>query len=124
MLSNILLFVYLTHGQSPILPAYLVFVLGFFIRLSTSIGSNLTRAITMFTNILVGCKRIEKLLLEEEISSSNRIVHADENLSNVAIQIKNYSNCRKNLALKSESFTLKKIDLEIKRGMKNLLNLR
>ena len=108
---NIAFFIVVNNARKPFMPTAFVLVVGFYIRLCASLGSNLTRALNSFANYLVSCGRVEKFLLEKERNHQSSI---DDNHSksdsNVAIKLTNMSTSFSNDSV----FSLKQIDLTIK----------
>ena len=74
--------------QKPLLPTYFLFVLGFFIRLSHSIGTHFTRAVNTLSSFLVSSKRIGNFLLQEEMPFKICIEGIYD--QNVAVKMKNF----------------------------------
>lgn len=109
---NVALFIILTHNSKPLLPTYIVFAIGFFARLCTSIGSNFTRAINSVTNMMVSAKRIESFMLEEEMQSS-RIIKESSLDDEFAVKMKNVTASWSN----EKRSGIREIDLTIKKGI-------
>ncbi len=76
-LANISIFISATN--QPLLPSFIVFSLGFYVRLSYSIGFNFSRSVSSLITGLVSLKRINEFLLLEELAPANeRCHHGDE----------------------------------------------
>ena len=105
---NIAFFIVINNARKPFMPTAFVLVVGFYIRLCASLGSNLTRALNSLANFLVSCGRVEKFLLEKEKESSIDYKYNQE--SNVAIRVNN-------LSTNESKFGLKNINLTIKQGI-------
>lgn len=90
-------------------------MLGFFNRLGQSIGSHFTRAIKTFSSFLVSSQRIGKFLLQDELDSSKKYIHGDDQ-ENIAVQMRNFTAFWSN----EKAFGLKNIDLTIKKSKRNI----
>lgn len=107
--SSLTLFVFLSGFHKPILPIYVIFMLGFFIRLSISLGNQFTRAVNTFASLLVSCKRIGNFLLQNESfkNSISKVCSSDH----VAIEMKNVTchwSSEKPFKLNCKSLTINK----------------
>ena len=61
--------VFVTCMRIPFVPSYLVFAMGYYARLCTTVGFYLSRAITMCMGALVSLRRYEEFLLCNEFKS-------------------------------------------------------
>ena len=109
--TNIVFFFIVSGFYKPLLPTYLLFVLGFFIRLNHSIGTHFTRAINTFSSFLVSSKRIGKFLLQDEMSAKKYIEKKIED-KNIIVQMKNFTAFWSS----EKSFRLNNIDLTINKS--------
>ena len=62
---NITCFIHFTN--TPLIPSFVVFSIGFYMRLCNTIGYNFTRSITTLINGLVSAKRLNAFLLRKEL---------------------------------------------------------
>ena len=80
----------------PLLPSYIVFSLGFYMRLCYSIGFYFTRSLVTLINALVSIDRISEFLQMKELSSSlEKISYYDSigiNVENLNFKWENVSN--------------------------------
>jgi hypothetical protein len=79
---------FLGYLSSPLLPSYMVFSIGFYMRLCASMGMNFTRAITMSVNYFISAKRINEFLLLKECSHS--ISSTEKKSQTNAIDVDNF----------------------------------
>ena len=112
-LTNIIFFFIVSGFHTPLLPTYLLFVLGFFIRLTHSIGTHFTRAINTFSSFLVSSKRIGKFLLQDEMPRKLCIQGTFD--QSVAVRMKKFSAYWSS----EKPFRLNKIDLTINKSKLN-----
>lgn len=84
---NIAFFVGFTNV--PLIPSYIVFSIGFYMRLCNSIGANFTRAITSLVNFRVSANRITEFLMLEELDQ-NQIAHPNDLITAVSIKDFNF----------------------------------
>jgi ABC-type siderophore export system fused ATPase/permease subunit len=108
-LLNIIFFIY--FAEKPLLPAYTVFAIGFYMRLCNSMGFNFTRAMIYFSNYRVSAKRVGKFLLTKELDLSKIKEPADKK---AAIDIKDFTFTWNDID--ATGFGLSKINLQIKKG--------
>lgn len=109
-LLNIIFFISFTQGK-PLLPAYTVFAIGFYMKLCNSMGFNFTRAMVYFSNYRVSAKRVGKFLLTKELNQSKIKAPQDDK---TAIELRNF-----NFAWNEPDvgFSLDNISLTIKKGL-------
>jgi hypothetical protein len=78
---------FLGYLSSPLLPSYMVFSIGFYMRLCASMGMNFTRALTMSVNYFISAKRINQFLLLKEFSHS--VSSTEKKSQTNAIEVEN-----------------------------------
>ena len=66
--------VFVTCMRIPFVPSYLVFAMGYYSRLCTTVGFYLSRAITMWMSALVSLRRYEEFLLCNEFTQSDAAI--------------------------------------------------
>lgn len=113
-LVNIIFFISFTD-EKPLLPAYTVFAIGFYMRLCNTMGFNFTRAMIYFSNFRVSVRRVGNFLLTPELDQSK--IRAPEN-PNTIIEMKDF-----NYSFSDGGFSLNKINLSIKKGKLKLEKL-
>lgn len=99
--------------------ADMVFTVGFYTKLCGSIGLNLTKALTFFTNYKLGAQRIEKFLRHKELALLNKNDSSspkNETENKTAISIRNLSFSWDEKESTSTSFRLGKIDMNVEFG--------
>ncbi len=62
---------FIEYAHQPLFPRFLVFTLGFYMRLCYSIGFQFSRTISTLINGLVSAKRINDFLLAKELATAN-----------------------------------------------------
>ena len=62
---------FLQFSKQPLLPRFLVFSLGFYMRLCYTIGFNFSRTVSTSINALVSARRIDAFLVTKEITTVN-----------------------------------------------------
>ena len=71
IMSTLITFINITcflhYTNAPLLPSFVVFSIGFYMRLCNSIGFNFTRAINTFINGLVSARRVNSFLMQKEL---------------------------------------------------------
>jgi ABC-type bacteriocin/lantibiotic exporter with double-glycine peptidase domain len=77
-LINITFFVNYTNLE--LLPKFIVYAIGFYMRLCNSIGFNFTRAFITTINMKVSIERVREFLLYQELVDERRIA-SDNNLA-------------------------------------------
>ena len=92
--------------QIPFVPSYLVFAMGYYSRLCTTVGFYLSRAITMCMSALVSLSRFEEFLLYTEFKHQNY-----NNSREALIKVTNMS-ASWSKYFDPESFSLSDITLE------------
>lgn len=85
-LVNITCFLHFTNA--PLVPSFVVFSIGFYMRLCNSIGFNFTRAMNTFINGLVSCRRVNSFLLQQELDLSSFTNCKQESEDMVSISVK------------------------------------
>lgn len=106
---NIIFFISFTDGK-PLLPAYTVFSIGFYIRLCYTMGFYFTRAMVYFTGFRVSTKRIAQFLLTNELDRSRILKPSD---SNIAIQLTDFNF---SFDKTDVGFSLRNINIRVKKG--------
>lgn len=86
-LFNIIFFV--RFSKAVLKPSYIVFSLGFYMRLCYSIGYNFTRSLTTLINGLVSIQRLDDFLLKKELDINNERFLYDS--SATEINLENFS---------------------------------
>jgi ABC-type multidrug transport system fused ATPase/permease subunit len=108
-LFNLIFFI--KFSNYVLLPSYIVFSLGFYMRLCYSIGFNFTRSLTTLINGLVSIKRLDEFLLKKELNINNERFLYDSADSSIDVENLEFSwNEAKG------SFKLKNITFKIKNG--------
>lgn len=99
---------FITFAGIPLIPSYIVFSIGFYMRLCNSVGFNFSRAVVSVINFRVSSKRVEEFLLMKELD-----LKSVSTMSNpiVAIKMENL-----NFSWKQDEFSLKNINIEVKKG--------
>lgn len=110
-LVNIIFFISFADGK-PLLPAYTVFAIGFYMRLCYSMGFNFTRAMIYFSNFRVSLKRVGDFLTSPELDRSQIRVPDDPK---TVIEMKDF---KFSFSQSDGGFSLNKINLCIKKGRK------
>lgn len=106
---NIIFFISFTDGK-PLLPAYTVFSIGFYIRLCYTMGFYFTRAMIYFTGYRVSTKRIAQFLLTNELDRSQILTPSD---SQTAIELNDFNF---SFDKTDVGFSLRNINLRVKKG--------
>lgn len=71
--------IFISFTDLPLLPSFIVFSLGFYVRLCYSIGFNFSRSTSALITGLVSLKRINDFLLLDELPPANeRFCYGDE----------------------------------------------
>nr|UOU03341.1 ATP-binding cassette subfamily C4-1-2 [Brachionus rubens] len=99
---------FISFAEIPLLPSFIVFSIGFYMRLCNSIGFNFSRSVVSVINFNVSAKRIGDFLLMEELNPK-QISEPIE--SNFAVKIE-----RLNFSWQKDEFSLKNINIEAKKG--------
>lgn len=83
-LFNIVFFV--KYSNAALIPNYIVFSLGFYMRLCYSIGYNFTRSLTTLINGLVSIKRLNEFLLKKELDINNERFLYDSSATEICVE--------------------------------------
>lgn len=110
---NISFFIAFTNDK-PLLPAYTVFTIGFYMRLCNSMCFNFTRAMIYFSNYRISANRVGKFLLSKELDPKKIMPPGDDN--NVAIQIKDFNFSWAASKETVGGFSLNDINLRVNKG--------
>nr|APD26517.1 ATP-binding cassette transporter subfamily C member 4 X1 protein [Brachionus koreanus] len=99
---------FIAFAGIPLVPSFIVFSIGFYMRLCNSVGFNFSRAIVSVVNFRVSAKRVGDFLLMKELDMRQVPEPSDQEL---AIKIDNL-----NFSWKQDEFSLKNINIEVKKG--------
>lgn len=99
---------FISFAGVPLIPSYIVFSIGFYMRLCNSVGFNFSRAVVSVINFRVSSKRVEEFLLLKELDTK---CVSSLNNSDIAIKMQNL-----NFSWKKDEFSLKNINIEVKKG--------
>jgi ABC-type bacteriocin/lantibiotic exporter with double-glycine peptidase domain len=99
---------FIGFSKTPLIPSYTVYAIGFYMRLSSSIGFMFTRACTSVSNIRVGFKRVNDFLLADELFDKREKLVGGE----VAVNVDKLNFRWK----KDEGFGLRDISMKINKG--------
>ena len=111
---NIVFFIFFT--KFPLLPSYAVYSIGFYYRLSVSVGFMFTRAFVQCTNMKVSLNRIRDFLILNELEDKRKF----EEGTNLAVRLENFSFKWK----EADEFALRDVSLTVNKGkLEYCLNL-
>ncbi|CAF0837577.1 unnamed protein product [Brachionus calyciflorus] len=99
---------FIVFAGIPLLPSFIVFSIGFYMRLCNSVGFNFSRAVVSLVNYKVSADRIEEFLLMEELDAKQITAPNDPDL---AVKVENL-----NFSWKKDEFSLKNVSLKAKKG--------
>ena len=104
-LVNIAFFI--RFANLPLLPSFIVYAIGFYMRLCNSVGFNFSRAFITVVNMKVSVDRLKKFLLIKELEDKRK----DLGSSFVAVEMQNF-----NYSWKKDQFSIKNISMQINKG--------
>ncbi|RNA19404.1 multidrug resistance-associated 4, partial [Brachionus plicatilis] len=99
---------FIAFAGIPLVPSFIVFSIGFYMRLCNSVGFNFSRAVVSVVNFRVSAKRVGDFLLMKELEMKPVPVPNDPDL---AIEIDNL-----NFSWKQDEFSLKNINVQVNKG--------
>lgn len=99
---------FIAFAGIPLVPSFIVFSIGFYMRLCNSVGFNFSRAVVSVVNFRVSAKRVGDFLLMKELDMRPVDEPNDQEL---AIKIDNL-----NFSWKQDEFSLKNINVQVKKG--------
>nr|QUF59454.1 ATP-binding cassette transporter Abcc4-1 [Brachionus angularis] len=103
---NVTVFIYFSN--LPLLPSYIVFSIGFYMRLCNSFGISFSRTVMSIVNFKVSANRIADFLLLPELDSNQNMKPLN---LNIAVKVENL-----NFKWNNDEFSLKNVNLEAKKG--------
>jgi ABC-type bacteriocin/lantibiotic exporter with double-glycine peptidase domain len=111
-MATIMIFInvvfFMSFTSLPLLPTYTVYAIGFYQRLSNSLGFKFTRAFTGVSNLKVSFDRINEFLHLEELVD-RREKPAD---SKTAVQMDNLSFCWS----EDDGFGINNLSMKVRKG--------
>nr|QNH67884.1 ATP-binding cassette transporter subfamily C member 4 X1 [Brachionus rotundiformis] len=99
---------FIAFAGIPLVPSFIVFSIGFYMRLCNSVGFNFSRAVVSVVNFRVSAKRVGDFLLMQELDMGQVSTPTNPDL---AIQIENL-----NFSWKQDEFSLKEINVQVRKG--------
>jgi ABC-type bacteriocin/lantibiotic exporter with double-glycine peptidase domain len=108
-LINITFFI--NFAGQPLLPKFIVYAIGFYMRLCNSIGFNFTRAFITTINMKVSIDRVQEFLMIPELVDERRVANAVSD-KKLAVQMDHFSYKWNN----EDDFGIKDASLRINKG--------
>ncbi len=121
---NITCFLHFTNA--PLVPSFVVFSIGFYMKLCNSIGFNFTRALNTAINGLVSCRRVNAFLMQKELDLTCFTNYKQDDEKNASINVHNLnfdwnqesdeSPAPTTTSHTRDGFSLKNISFKVKAG--------
>ena len=83
------IYFFINFSQTALIPSFIVYAIGFYMRLCNSIGFNFTRSFLTTVSYSVSARRITDYLMIKELEDK-RVVN-EKDVGNLAVEIENFN---------------------------------